>query len=199
MGERVALVVAGAFISTVAYAATIRARLGLGPLFAVQEGLARHTGLSLGRCVMVAGVALVGFALAVGTRPGPGTMALPFLMGAMLDAVLPHLAEINGLVFRFAAVVVGTWFMCCGGALVIRAALGASAIDGVMLGLTNKTGWNIRRVRLGMEATMLALGWIVGGSIGVGTVITAMLVGPALHFWLNLVDKKDAAEVHITV
>lgn len=191
--------VLGCLVTTTAYAATIRARLGLGPLFAVQEGIANHTGMSIGTTVMIVGVALMLLAALVRHQPGPGTVVLPFLIGAMVDRILPHIGEINGLAIRFAVVLVGTFFMCCGGALVIRAALGAPAIDGVMLGLTKMTGWPVRRVRLAMEAVMLALGWILGGSIGVGTVITGALVGPSLHFWLNLLDKQDADQPHVVV
>lgn len=182
---KVVLVLGGAFISTVCYAMTIRARLGLGPLFVVQDGLAKTTGLSIGTCVMIVGVVLVFLGWAAREMPGLGTIALPFVTGPMLDRILPHMGNINGIFWRVFAVAFGSWFMCFGGMLVIRAKLGASAIDEIMLGLSERTGRSVRQVRLTMEATMLVIGIALGGSIGVGTVMTALLVGPALHFWLT--------------
>jgi uncharacterized membrane protein YczE len=182
---RVALVLGGAFVSTLCYAMTIRAHLGLGPLFVVQDGLAKTTGQSIGTCVMIVGVVLVLLGWVVRAMPGLGTIALPFVTGPMLDRVLPHMGDIHGMVWRVLAVAVGSWFMCFGGSLVIRAALGASAIDEIMLGLSERSGRTVRQVRLAMEATMFFVGLVLGGAVGVGTVMTAVLVGPALHFWLT--------------
>lgn len=199
LAARAALLVFGATICTFFYALTIRVRLGLGPLFAVQEGVSKLTGLSIGSSVMIFGVLLVVLAAAVNNLPGIGTLSLPFVTGWLLDRMLPHMGEIQGVGVRFAVFVVATFLMCFGGSLIIRANLGASAIDGVMLGLSEKTGHNNSRVRLAMEITMVILGWALGGAIGVGTVTAALMVGPSLHFWLTLVDKKDADEPHIIV
>ena len=176
----------GSLVSTTCFAVTVRAAIGLGPLFAVQDGVARVAHVTLGRAVMVVGVVVLVLMAALGTRPGPGTFVLPFLQGLLLDAMLVHLPTFGGWASRTAAVIVASWLMCLGGALVIESDLGMSALDGVMMGLHARTGRRVTTVRMTMEATMLVGGWLLGGAIGVGTVITGLLVGPSMQFWLGV-------------
>jgi uncharacterized membrane protein YczE len=192
LAGRVAMVVAGSAISSVCYALTIRAGLGLGPLFVLQDGVSRHTGITIGRSVMLVGLALVLVALALRWRPGPGTIAAPLLGGALLDAVLPHLHPIHGEPLRLAVVVAASWVMALGGALMVRGAIGFSAYDGIMLSIHRRRGWSVARIRLGMEGAVLAGGWMLGGAVGVGTVATGLLIGPALQFWLRVVGALPA-------
>ena len=192
---RAALLVAGSVVSTVCYAVTIRSHLGLGPLFAVQDGLAHHAGITIGHAVMIVGIALIGLAVLVRNPPGIGTVLLPFIGGATLDALLPHVPVIHGWAIRGIAVVAASWIMGLGGAIVIRAAIGVSALDAVMLGLQRTLGWSLVAVRLGMETAMLLGGWALGGAVGVGTVITGLLIGPSMHYWLRVLRATPAAPV----
>ena len=189
---RAVMVVAGSAIVMLCYGLTIRATLGLGPLFAVQDGVASHLGISIGSAVTLVGLALVVVAVALRSWPGPGTLAVPFLNGAFLDLMLPHLPVIHGLVLRLAVVVGATWFMGLGGSLIIAARLGASAYDAVMMGLRKRVGGPIVVIRLGMETSMLILGWLLGGAIGIGTAITGLLIAPSMHFWLHLLHVTSA-------
>lgn len=178
------LLVAGCTLSTFCYALTIRASLGLGPLYVVQQGLARTVGTSIGHAVIVTGLALVVVSVSLRVLPGPGTVVLPVLGGVTLDAMLPGVPAVHGLWVRAAVVVLATWFMALGGALVIRASIGVAPYDAVMLGIGARTGGSLRRIRLLMELAMLLCGWLLGGTVGVGTVVTGLLIGPALQFWL---------------
>jgi uncharacterized membrane protein YczE len=199
LGARVALVFAGAAISAVAYTATIRADLGLGPLFAVQQGIAGHLHITLGQAVMVAGATLCVIAALLRTWPGPGTVSLPFIMGVMVDTVLPHMPEIHGIALRLVVVAVGTSMMTLGGALVIKASIGAAAPDLCMLALSQRTGRSNRAVRFAMEGSWLVMGWLLGGTIGIGTVITGLLIGPTLHFWIQVVHSEEPEHEHVVV
>lgn len=192
---RVASLLGGCCITTFCYALTIRASLGLGPLFVVQQGLARIMGTGIGQGVMAVGVAMVLVAVALRSWPGPGTLALPFLSGGLLDLIVPHMPAIQGLGLRLAVVTGASWVMALGGALTIRAAVGVAAYDAVMLGLRRMSGRSLRLVRLAMELTMLGCGWLLGGSVGVGTAITAVLIGPGIQFWLVVLDRRWAAPV----
>jgi uncharacterized membrane protein YczE len=196
---RVALVVGGAAISAVAYTATIKADLGLGPLFAVQQGIAEHLHITLGHAVMVTGATLCVLAALMRRWPGPGTVALPFIVGVIVDAVLPHMPEVHGIVVRLLVVVAGTLLMTLGGAFVIRARIGAAAPDLCMLALSERTGRSNRAVRLAMEGSWLVTGWLLGGTIGVGTVITGLLIGPSLHFWIQVVHSEEPEQEHVVV
>ena len=193
--RRVLLLVAGSLLSSFCFALTIRAGLGLGPLFAVQDGLAGLTGISIGTAGIVMGLMVVALSAGLRSWPGPGTFALPILGGVALNAMLPHLPEIHGTVVRLGVVVVATWLMALGGAIIIRASLGPAALDGVMLGIHRIVGLSLAPIRLGMEAAMLAGGWLIGGSVGVGTILTGLLIGPGLQFWMRIVGDGTPAEV----
>lgn len=177
----------GSVLSSACYAATIRAGLGLGPLFVLQDGIARHLHVSIGASVTLTGLALIGLAMTVRWRPGPGTLALPFIGGAAVNALLPHVPAIAGLPTRIATVVVATLLMGLSGALMVRAAIGFAAYDGIMIGLHRSFGWRLSPVRLTMESTVLAVGCMLGGAVGLGTVVTGVLIGPAMQFWLRIV------------
>lgn len=189
---RVVLMCAGSTVSTVCYAVTIRAGLGLGPLYVLQDGLARHAGIAIGSSVMVTGFALVAVAVCLRSWPGPGTLAAPVLSGFTLDALLPHLPALHGPVLAFTAVVVATWVMALGAAMMIRASVGIAAYDAVMLGLARVLRRPLAPTRLAMETTALAVGWVLGGTVGVGTAVTGILIGPAIAFWLRIVGRGGA-------
>ena len=176
---------AGCTISTWCYALTIRAGIGLGPLFVVQQGIAVTAGMSIGHAVMLVGVGLIGVAAVLRSWPGPGTLALPFMGGAILDAVVPVTPAAHGLGLQVLVVLLATWVMALGGALVIQASVGVAAYDAVMLGLRRVTGGPLAPIRLAMELTMLACGWLLGGTVGLGTVLTGLLIGPGIQFWLR--------------
>ena len=199
MLTRVAALVGGAAISAMGYAATIKAALGLGPLFVVQEGVAGHLDITIGRSVMIVGSCLCVIAMAMREWPGIGTVSLPFLMGSMVDAMLPHTPTPGGLALRLTVVVVSTIVMALGGALIISSRLGAGAPDLVMLGISRLTRFNNRQVRLALEASWLTMGWLLGGVVGVGSVITGLLIGPALHFWISRLHSETPEHEHVVV
>ena len=190
---RVALLLAGSTISTLSYALTIRAGIGLGPLFVLQDGFARSTGISIGASVAATGFMLVAVALCLRSWPGPGTLALPVIGGVTLDAVLPSVPTMAGWPLRVTIVLLATWAMALGGAMMIRARVGVAAYDAVMLGLHRVLRRQLAPIRLTMEATVLAIGWALGGDVGVGTVITGVLIGPGLQFWLRVVGAPRTA------
>lgn len=183
---RVLWYLGGCLISAVCFVVTVRADLGLGPLFVVQDGTHRVLGISLGQSVMLVGTVLVVAAFVMRGGLGPGTFALPFVMGVMIDLLLPHLGTLDGLGVRLVACAVASWCITLGGAMLIKARLGIAALDGVMMGLHRITGWSIGPLRLTMEATMLGGGWLLGGAVGVGTVIMGALIGHGLQFWMGV-------------
>jgi uncharacterized membrane protein YczE len=94
---------------------------------------------------------------------------------------------IHSVPLQIVTVLAATWVMALGGALMVRARIGFAAYDGIMLGLHRLLGHPLAPIRIAMEAVALVVGWILGGAAGVGTVITGVLIGPALQFWLRAV------------
>jgi uncharacterized membrane protein YczE len=191
--KRGILLFGGCMVVTVCYAVTIRANLGLGPLYVLQDGLGLHAGIAIGTAVIVTGFAFVGVALALRYPLGPGTLVLPVVGGLALDAMLPHLGTIHGDLLRTVAVFMATWVMALGGAMTIKASVGVSSYDAVMLALGRLTGRPLAPIRVTMEATVLVAGWLLGGSVGVGTIITGLLIGPGIQFWLRRIGRPEVA------
>ncbi len=189
---RVFLLLTGSTISTLCYGLTIRAGLGLGPLFVLQGGFALRVGVAIGTSVIVLGFACIGIAMCLGIRPGPGTLIIPVISGVTLDAALPHLPILHGWPLRMGVVVGATVTMALGAAMTIRAALGVSPYDAVMLGLARRFRRPLAPMRLAMEGTVLVVGWILGGAVGIGTVITGLLIGPSIQLWLTIVGGRGA-------
>lgn len=169
-----------------AVAMMIRSGLGLGPWDAFHVGLHRWTGVSIGTASVLVGVVIVAGTRLIGVRPGPGTLANMVLIGVFIDLVLSVLPPAQdwvwGLLYFLPAIAL------CGVAtgLYIAAGLGAGPRDGLTVGLSERTGWPVRRVRTLVEASVLLLGWLLGGGIGVGTVLFTLLIGPAMQLGLQL-------------
>jgi uncharacterized membrane protein YczE len=151
--------------------------------------------VAIGTSVILTGFAFVFVAFALRSWPGPGTLVLPVIGGITLDELLPHLPVLHGWPVRLVAVLVATWMMALAGALMIRASIGVAAYDAVMLGLRRLFGRPLGPTRLGMEMTALAGGWLLGGSVGVGTAITGCLIGPGIAFWLRMIGAPTKAQV----
>lgn len=187
MVGRAFLLLTGSTIATLCYALTIRARLGLGPLFVLQDGFALHAGIAIGTSVTILGFVLIAVAMSLRSWPGPGTVALPITSGLTLNAVLPHVPTLHGWLLRSAVVTGATVAMALGAAMTIRASIGVSPYDSVMLGLARMLQQPLAAIRLAMEATVLVIGWSLGGAVGIGTVVTGLLIGPCIQFWLGII------------
>lgn len=190
---RWAQLLSGLFILTVGIALMIRSELGLGPWDAFHVGLHRLTGLSIGGATIVTGLVIVVGTLFIGIRPGMGTVANMLLIGAALDVVLPRLPSAThwgwGLVYHLTGI--GLSGIATG--LYIAAGLGMGPRDGLMVGLSDRTGWAVRRVRTLIEMSALAAGWAMGGTVGVGTVLFTLTIGPSVQWGLQLFGARNAA------
>lgn len=178
--------VLGLTLFGVAIALMVQSGLGLGPWDAFHVGLSQLTGVSIGMASILIGLLIVGGALLIGVRPGPGTLANMVLIGIFIDLLLPVVPEAHGWVWGLAYYLVG--IVICGFAtgLYIGAGLGKGPRDGLMIGIGHRTGWPVRRVRTLTEIGVLACGWLMGGTIGVGTVLFAVSIGPAMQWGLQL-------------
>ena len=187
--ERVLLVALGAAGSAYGYLLTVRAHLGDGPLFTVQDGLHQHLGISLGVASILAGLILVCVAKFFGAHLGVGTLAIPVLAGLYIDLLEPYATVSGGPVVRWAAFFGGTAVMMLGGVLALSASLGSSAMDGVMLGLARHSNRSPSTVRILMEVALAALGAAIGGHVGLGTVAMGLMVGPLFVLWNQLLGR----------
>lgn len=178
--------VGGLFGYGIAVALMIRSGLGLGPWDAFHVGLHQLTGLTVGTVSILVGLLIVLGTLVLGGRPGAGTLANMVLIGVFIDLLLPRVPDAPGwswgLAYYGAAVALAGFST----GMYIGAGLGNGPRDGLMLGISHHTGWPAGRVRTGIEMTVLAAGWLLGGSIGVGTVLFTVAIGPSVQWGLRL-------------
>ena len=162
----------------------LRATLGLDPWDVFHQGVARHLPVSFGTVVAITGVAVLLLWIPLRQRPGIGTIANVIVIAVSVDVALALIAEPTGLPARIALLVAGIVLNGVASAAYIGARLGPGPRDGLMTGLAARTGWSIRLVRTGIELTVLATGWLLGGTVGVGTVIYALAIGSLTQAFL---------------
>ncbi|SDN17390.1 membrane protein YczE [Allokutzneria albata] len=173
----------------------VRAGMGLDPWDVLHEGLTNRIGLSFGTITAITGAVVLLAWLPLRQMPGIGTVANVVVIALSVDATLAVLPDLHGLptqVVAMLASVVLNGFAC---AVYIGARLGPGPRDGLMTGLAARTGWSIRLVRTGIEITVLALGWLLGGTVGIGTVVYALAMGPIVQAFLPSVALRAPTRV----
>jgi uncharacterized membrane protein YczE len=176
---------------------TLRAELGLSPWDVLADGLRRQTPLTFGTAVIVIGAILVISCWLGGIKPGPGTLANMTLIGVFADLMLntgwgAHLGD-DDVALRVALLVCGIVVIAVGSALYIGAGLGTGPRDSLMMLVARKTKLSIGASRAIVEGSALVIGIVLGGSAGVGTVVFAVTIGPAVQLFFKLF-KMDAGE-----
>lgn len=167
----------------------------MSPWGVLQVGLAGYVPLTFGQVSQIVGLVVLAIGWALGFAPGLGTLANMFFIGYFIDAImssglLPQPGEIVGqlamLIFSVTLIGVASYFY-------LRVQLGAGPRDGLMVGLVSKLDRPVSAVRIAIEGTVLILGYILGGPIGVGTLFNALLLGPSvqLAFRLGGFDAKS--------
>mgnify|MGYP001204867970 CR=1 FL=1 len=196
--QRLATLLVGLVLVGVGVALTIRAELGVAPYDVLTTGLADLTGLPLGLAAMLlpAGFVLLGWGL--GRRPGPGTLLAVLLVGPILGLVVAGLPQVEALAPRAGMFAVGFLAVAAGITAVIVAEIGPGPAEIVMLAI-HERGYPLAPVRTGIEVTCVALGWAMGGQVGAGTVVVALLIGITLRWMLAVAGYRspvaaDAAE-----
>lgn len=165
----------------------VRSQLGLAPWDVLHFGLAGRLPLSFGEVTIVVGALVLVLWLPLRQWPGLGTVANVVVIGVVSDVGLRLLAEPGSLLVRALLLLGGIVLNGLAGGLYIGSQLGPGPRDGLMTGIAHRTGWSIRLVRTGIEVTVLAVGWALGGVVGIGTIVYAALIGPIVHLVLPLV------------
>jgi uncharacterized membrane protein YczE len=178
---------AGLVLCGVAFALIVQADLGLDPWDVLHQGVADHTGISIGVVSILVGVVVLLGWIPLRERIGLGTVANALTIGSVMDLVLPLLPDGRGLAVRWAMLVAGLVIAGPGIAMYIGARLGPGPRDGIMTGVAQR-GPSIRLVRTVIELSALAVGFLLGGTVGIGTVLFAVTVGPNAQFWLERLD-----------
>ncbi|MEV4667342.1 YczE/YyaS/YitT family protein [Microbacterium sp. LWO12-1.2] len=186
MPRRIVQLLVGLFLYGIGIAFIVRAAIGAAPWDVLTQGIARHVPLTFGMITILVSVVVLLLWIPLRQRPGVGTVLNALLVGPSADVGFLLIPETDSLWIRVPFFVVGLLLLSAATGLYIGAAFGPGPRDGLMTGLHRRTGWAIWIVRTGLEVTVVAVGWVLGGNVGIGTVAFALLVGPMCQFFMRL-------------
>lgn len=184
--RRLVQLAVGLWLYGASMAMMIEASLGLDPWDVLHAGVVEQTGLSFGTIVIIAGALVLLLWIPLRQMPGLGTVANVFVIGISTDITLRMLEQPDALWARLTLLIAGVVLNAVAGALYIGSQLGPGPRDGLMTGLVRRTGLSVRLVRTTLEVTVLAVGFLLGGPVGLGTVVYALAIGPLVHTMLPL-------------
>lgn len=189
---RVTFFFMGLWLMAVGAVCTIQAGLGVAPWEVLHIGLAKVTGLTIGFWVIVLGILIVGLTCLMNREiPRWGTVLNMICVGLFIDIIM--FADLIPRVYdwwsRIGFLMIGIALLSFGAGLYIAPKAGAGPRDGLMLEVSNRTGWSIRRVRTIMELAVVCLGWTLGGPVHIGTLFFCFLTGPIMQFSIQVCEK----------
>ncbi|MFD7071787.1 YitT family protein [Streptomyces sp. NPDC059913] len=193
--RRLVQLYAGLALYGASSALLVRAGLGLEPWGVLHQGLAGRTGLSIGVVSIVVGAVVLLLWIPLRQRPGLGTVSNVFAVGLAMDGTLAFVPTLHGPAARIAVLVAGVVLNGVATGLYIAARFGPGPRDGLMTGLHLRTGRSIRLMRTLIEVAVVVSGFLLGGSLGVGTVLYALAIGPLAQFFLRIfADDREPAD-----
>ncbi|MEV6673016.1 hypothetical protein [Streptomyces sp. NPDC051162] len=171
----------------------LRAGLGLAPWDVLNQGVARHAGISIGAASIAIGALVLLLWIPLRQRPGLGTVSNVLVIGLAMDATLTLTPAPASLWARIPLLAFSVVLCSMATGLYISARFGPGPRDGLMTGLHRRTGRSVRLVRTCIEVVVLATGFVLGGSVGAGTVVFALAIGPLSQFFLRFFAPLGAA------
>jgi uncharacterized membrane protein YczE len=172
----------------------VESGLGLEPWNVLHQGLAERTGLTIGVVSIVVGAAVLLLWIPLRQRPGLGTVSNVFVVGLAMDGALAVVPEADTLPVRVPMMLAGILLNGVATGLYIAARFGPGPRDGLMTGLHRRTGRSIRLMRTAVEVAVVVTGFALGGTIGVGTLLYAVSIGPLAQLFLRVFAVPSASD-----
>ena len=173
--------ITGLFLYGIALAMLVQASLGLAPWNTLASGLVEITGISFGMMTNLIGLVVLLLWIPLRQRPGVGTVLNVLLVGTSAEIGLWLIPQPSELLTQIALFIGGLLLLAAATGIYIAPGLGPGPRDGLMTGLHERTGAPVWLCRAGVEITVLAIGWLLGVMVGIGTVAEALLIGPMVH------------------
>ncbi|MBB6078237.1 putative membrane protein YczE [Streptomyces paradoxus] len=197
--RRLVQLYAGLALYGASSALLVRSGLGLEPWNVLHQGLSERTGLSIGVVLTLVGAAVLLAWIPLRQRPGLGTISNVLVIGMAMDATLALVPDAHGMAPRVTLMLAGIVLNGAATGLYIAARFGPGPRDGLMTGLHQLTGVSIRLVRTGIELTVVATGFALGGTVGIGTLLYALVIGPLAQAFLRVFAVPAASGVSTAV
>ncbi|MDX3547046.1 hypothetical protein PV729_34205 [Streptomyces europaeiscabiei] len=186
LGRRLTQLYTGLALYGASSALLVQAGLGLEPWNVLHQGLAELTGLTIGVVSIIVGAMVLLLWIPLRQRPGLGTVSNVFVVGIAMDATLALVPEAHTMAVRIPLLVGGIVLNGVATGLYIAARFGPGPRDGLMTGLHRRTGRSVRLMRTAVEVAVLATGFALGGTVGVGTLLYALSIGPLAQLFLRM-------------
>lgn len=190
MSARLTRLLVGLFLYGFTMAMMVESTLGLDPWDVFHQGLANHVPLTFGQVVIVVGVAVLLLWVPLRQKPGIGTVLNVIVIGLAADFGIAVIAQPDSIWLRGALLLGGIVGNGLAGAVYIGSKLGPGPRDGLWLAIVARTGISVRLVRTSIEVSILIVGFFLGGTVGVGTVLYALTIGPIVQYFLPRVETK---------
>ncbi|WP_243057151.1 YitT family protein [Nocardioides sp. SR21] len=184
LGRRLPQLYAGLVAYGVSLGMMMRGDLGLAPWDVLHSGLTEHFPITIGQAVVIMSFVVLLLWIPLREKPGLGTISNALIVGFSADATLALLDRPDNIAARVALMVGGIVLCGLATAMYIGAQLGRGPRDGLMTGLARRTGLSLRLVRTGLEITVVIIGLLLGGTLGLGTVLYALAIGPLTQMML---------------
>jgi uncharacterized membrane protein YczE len=192
MTRRITQLLGGLFLYGFGIALMVRGAIGVAPWDVLTQGIALQTGWSFGLITNVVGVLVLLLWIPIRQKPGIGTVLNVLLVGPSAQVGLWVIPEIDDLFSRVVLFAGGLAMVAIATGLYIGARFGPGPRDGLMTGIHRRWGWKIWIVRTTIEVTVLTIGWLLGGNVGIGTLAFALLIGPMVNVTLPLLRVPEA-------
>ncbi|MBF9336922.1 MULTISPECIES: membrane protein YczE [Microbacterium] len=199
MPQRVVHLLVGLALYGAGCAIMVRAGIGLDPWTVFAQGVSLQTGIGIGWVTNIVGFLVLLLWIPLRQKPGVGTLANILLVGTSMQATLAVFPAIDGFALQVLVFLLGMMLVAVASGLYIGADFGPGPRDGLMTGLRARFGWPIWAARLVVEASVLLAGWLLGGSVGLGTILFALGIGPLVHRTLPLFDLRRRRDARRTV
>ena len=186
LGRRLVQLYAGLVLYGLSMALFVRSELGVIPWDVLHQGISRNIGWSLGTVTIAVGFVVLLLWIPLRERPGLGTVSNVVVVGLAVDGWLAVLPRADDLPVQLLMVAAGVTLNAIATAAYIGVLLGPGPRDGLMTGLVRRTGWSVRLVRTTIEVLVVATGWLLGGTLGLATVVYALAIGPLAQVFLPL-------------
>lgn len=187
--ERILILIFGLFIFGLGDSLLIITGIGNAPWSVLAQGISLNTPLSIGAANFFISLTVLALWIPLKQRPGLGTVANIIVISVAIEIGLAFIPEVNDLYLKYLYVLFGIALVGVGSALYITCGLGTGPRDGLMTGLHYKTGVRVGRVRLGIELIALSIGALLGGTVGIGTALFALLIGQSVAISLGVVER----------
>jgi hypothetical protein len=181
-----AILVSGLWLFGTGEALFIASGLGVSPWTVLAQGMTNHLPISIGLATFITSGIVLLLWIPLRERPGLGTISNAIVISLALQIMVLVVHQPEQLWLRIAFIVAGLACIGCGSGMYLTTNLGPGPRDGWMTGIHQRTGWPVARVRLCIEAVVLVIGWLLGGTVGFGTLAFAVFIGASVGYGLRL-------------